>query len=95
MSDEASDNSDKVTQKVAMDDDEGVEILLLGYILCDDDLWRADMRPRDNDDAVELPKKRRWWVRPWIGKRDTEENNTMYKLQLEISEVRGAHKMSQ
>lgn len=67
-----------------MDGEEGVELLLLGYILSDDELWEAHRR---REDAEEPPAKKKCWVRPWIQVRDNDESNTMYKLQLELSKV--------
>lgn len=70
----------------AMYDDEGIELVLLGYLVGDDDLWDPGERERESE-GEEPPKKRRWWTRPWIGRKDDADVNTMYKLQLEISEV--------
>lgn len=73
-----------------MDDEENLELMLLGYILGDNDLWQAGSKQQDveePEEPEEPPPKRRWWVRPWIKKRDADEANTMYKLQLELSQV--------
>lgn len=67
-----------------MYEDEGLELLLLGYIVSDDGLWDPGEREQETE---EPPKKKRVRVRPWIGCRDDEECNTMFKLQLEISHV--------
>lgn len=73
-----------------MYEDEGLELLMLGYLVNDDGLWNPNERerePEEPEELEELPKKRRWWVRPWIGVKDNEECNTMYKLLLEVSQV--------
>lgn len=70
-----------------MYDEENLELLLLGYIVSDDDLWQPGERQVQSEDLDEPPKEKRCWKRPWVGRRDHEESNTMYKLQLEISEV--------
>lgn len=73
-----------LTRQCAMDHEEEAELLLLGYILGDNDLWGSNAR---QEEVVEPPRKKKIRVRPWIARRETKENNTMYKLQLEISEV--------
>lgn len=70
-----------------MDEDEGMELMLLGYILSDNDLWLTGERAIESEEILEPPRKKRCWVRPWIQKKETKDANTMYKLQLEISEV--------
>lgn len=67
-----------------MDTEEGAELLLLGYIVTDDDLWCSDVRQEEAEEPL-APTK--CWTRPWIRDRDKAEANTMFKLQLEISEV--------
>lgn len=69
-----------------MDSDELNRLLLLGYLVTDDDLWN------DSDEDMHGPaappeRQKRIWVRPWIQRRYSDSSNTMYKLQKEISEV--------
>lgn len=64
-------------------------LLLLGYMLTDDDLWEVE---KDEVEVEIPPKQKRVWVREWIKRRDSDTSNTMYKLQCEISEVSGHNK---
>lgn len=66
-----------------MDQEELSLLLLLGYVVTDEDLWKGD------EDGLEPPpaKGKRLWVREWIKRRNWTTSNTMYKLQCEISEV--------
>lgn len=60
-------------------------LLLLGYVVNDDKLWKGE---KGEEAGVEPPtKKKRVWVGPWIQSRNSTASNTMYKLQCEISEV--------
>lgn len=65
-----------------MDQEDLNLLLLLGYVVNDDELWK-----RDEDGLEPPPKKKRVWVRDWIQRRHCTTSNTMYKLQCEISEV--------
>lgn len=71
-----------------MDQEELSLLLLLGYAVADDGLWKGE---EDKEDPPPN-KKTRIWVRDWIQRRNWTTSNTMYKLQCEISEVGHAKK---